>query len=166
LKFSRLSKYYYLRFLRLRGEPHELALGAAFGVFSGMMPIMPFHMVLAVTLAIAFKGSKLTAALGSWISNPLNWYLIYSLDYKIGFFILNISREDRGFLSFMESIRSAGEGLAMIKEIISSGGIIIAAFISGGLILGIIVSIPSYFICLTIFKYIKSWREGRGEKSL
>lgn len=164
LKFSRFPRYYYLRFIRLRGEPQELALGMAFGVFSGMMPIMPFHMVLAVALAMLFKGSKLAAALGAWVSNPLNWYLIYQLDYKIGFFILGISREERGFLSLMESITKSGEGLSMIKEIVSSSGIIIAAFITGGLILGIIASVPSYFISLKLFRHIKTWRERRRER--
>ena len=40
--YERQLKYYYIRFLRLRGEPHELALGMAIGVFSGMMPILFF----------------------------------------------------------------------------------------------------------------------------
>jgi uncharacterized protein (DUF2062 family) len=165
LKFKRFPRYYYLRFIRLRGEPNELALGMAFGIFSGMMPIMPFHMVLAVALAIVFKGSKLTAALGSWVSNPLNWYIIYYLNYKIGFFILGVSRNDRGFSALMESIRNSGEGLYLIGEIISSSGIIIAAFIIGGLIMGIILSVPSYFICLKLFRHIKTWREKRGDIS-
>lgn len=165
MKFSRFPRYYYLRFIRLRGEPRELALGMAFGVFSGMMPIMPFHMVLAVALALIFKGSKLTAAVGAWISNPLNWYFIYQLDYKIGFFVLGLSREERGFSSLMESITSAGDGMSMVKEIVSSSGIIVAAFIVGGFIMGILVSVPSYFICLRLFRHIKSWREGRRQRN-
>ena len=64
--YERQLKYYYIRFLRLRGEPHELALGMAIGVFSGMMPILPFQIALAVTLALLFKTSKITAALGTF----------------------------------------------------------------------------------------------------
>ena len=76
MKYSRQIRYYYLRFIRLRGESHELALGLAFGIFAGMMPIMPFQIALAVALALVFKGSKITAALGTWISNPLSWLII------------------------------------------------------------------------------------------
>ncbi len=71
MKFNRQIRYYYLRFIRLRGQPHDLALGMAMGIFCGMLPIIPFQTALAVTLAIFFKGSKITAALGTWVSNPL-----------------------------------------------------------------------------------------------
>jgi uncharacterized protein (DUF2062 family) len=62
LELKRLIRYYYLRFIRLRGNPHELALGMSFGIFTGLMPILPFQTVLAVALALVFKGSKITAA--------------------------------------------------------------------------------------------------------
>ena len=90
MKFQRQIKYYYLRFIRLRGEPHELALGIAFGVFSGMMPVVPFQTVLAITLSLFFKGSKITAALGTWVSNPLNWYFIYYYSYRLGAWIIGL----------------------------------------------------------------------------
>ena len=99
MKLSRISRYYFLRFIRLRGEPRELALGMSFGIFSGMMPIIPFRTILAVALALVFKGSKITAALGVWVSNPLNWYILYYLNYKIGAFILGLSRDNKGFSS-------------------------------------------------------------------
>jgi len=67
LKYSRQLKYYFLRLIRLREEPHELALGLAFGIFTGMMPIMPFQSALAVTLALIFRGSKITALIGTSI---------------------------------------------------------------------------------------------------
>ena len=88
--FERQIRYYYLRFIRLRGDPSELALGMALGVFTGMMPIMPFQIAVAVALALFFKGSKITAALGTWISNPLNWYFLYYANYKLGAFILRL----------------------------------------------------------------------------
>ena len=88
--FERQIRYYYLRFIRLRGEPHELAMGMAFGIFSGMMPILPFQTALAVALALFFKGSKIAAALGTWVSNPLNWYFLYYYSYKLGALIYNL----------------------------------------------------------------------------
>ncbi|MBW1669288.1 MAG: DUF2062 domain-containing protein, partial [Deltaproteobacteria bacterium] len=38
MKLIRQLKYLYIRFIRLRGDPRELALGTALGVFAGMMP--------------------------------------------------------------------------------------------------------------------------------
>ena len=164
MELRRLARYYSLRFIRLRGEPHELALGMTFGIFSGMMPIIPFHTALAVALALIFKGSKIAAALGVWVSNPLNWYILYYLNYRIGAFILGLTRDNKGFSSLMDSIRNAGEGIALIKEIASASGIIIAAFFIGGIIMGVVAAIPSYFISLNLFSLVKTWRNKRREQ--
>lgn len=159
--FSREIRYYYLRFIRLRGEPDELALGMAFGVFAGMMPIMPFQIVFAVALAILFKGSKITAVLGTWSSNPLNWYFLYSYSYKIGAFILGLNKKDAVFSSIMTAVRSGEQPLIIVKTIIGSSTTLVSAFVLGGLVMGIVSAPPVYFLFLYIFKNIKIWRESR-----
>ena len=164
MEYKRQIKYYYLRFIRLRGEPHELALGIAFGIFSGMMPIMPLQIVLAVTLALLFKGSKITAALGTWVSNPLNWYLLYLYSYKIGASILGLSGKGKIFASIMASLRHEEEVMAVIGKIAGAGSVMIAAFIIGGVIMGVVSAIPSYFIFLRFFQSIRNWREKRRDR--
>lgn len=161
MKFSRQIRYFYLRFIRLRGEPHELALGIAFGIFAGMTPIMPFQIALAVTLALIFKASKIAAALGTWVSNPLNWYFLYYYSYKIGASILGVPGKSRIFSSVMVSIRQGEEAIAIIAKIAGAGGTMAAAFIVGGLIMGLAAAIPSYFISLRLFQFIGQWRKKR-----
>ncbi|MGD9161741.1 MAG: DUF2062 domain-containing protein [Desulfobacteraceae bacterium] len=160
-------KYYYLRFLRLRGEPHELALGMAIGVFSGMMPILPFQIALAVALALLFKASKITAALGTWASNPLNWYFIYLYDFKLGAYLLGVEGGNEIIKSVMDSI-SRGDEIAVIwGKLFSSGITIGSALLIGGIIIGVIAAIPTYFIFLKIFQKIRAWRQKRkAEKAL
>jgi len=163
LKASRLIRYYYLRFIRLRGDPHELALGMTFGVITGVMPIMPFQMALSVALAIIFKGSKITAAVGTWISNPLNWYFLYYFSYKLGDWVLGMEGYGAMFKTIMDMVRSGAESMAIVQKIMASGGLMVAAFLVGGLIMGTVVALPSYFIFLYIFKHIRQWREsGKG----
>jgi len=164
LKLSRQIKYYYWRLIRLRGEPHELALGISFGIFTGMMPIMPFQIALAVTLALFFKGSKITAALGTWISNPLNWYFLYLFSYKIGALILGLSEKNRVFLSVMGSMHQGEEVLVVLGKIAGAGGAIISAFIVGGIVMGLVAAIPAYFIFLRFFTVIRSWRQARRNR--
>ena len=166
MELSRRAKYYLLRFIRLRGEPDELALGMALGIFTGMLPVIPFHTASAVALALLFKGSKITAAIGVWVSNPFNWYLLYYLNYRIGAFILGLSRDTRGFSSVMESIRQGEEGMSFILGIAHASSEIIAAFIIGGLIMGIIASVPSYFIFLKIFSVLREWRRKKRSKKI
>lgn len=162
MELKRLIRYYYLKFIRLRGEPHELALGMSFGIFTGMMPIMPVQMALAVALALVFKASKITAALGTWISNPLNWYFLYYYSHKLGASILGIqSQQGPMFSSIMASVRLGEDAMVIAEKILAAGGLMIAAFLTGGLIMAIVTAIPSYFIFLFIFKKIRAWRDAR-----
>ena len=163
LKFSRRLKYYYLRFLRLRGQPDELALGMAFGVFAGMMPIMPFQTAVAVALAIFFKGSKITAALGTWISNPFNLYLLYSYNFKMGAFLLGIPEKSAGFSAIMAAIRSGEEPMMIVGKLVGVGGTTGIAFLVGGLVMGTVTSVPTYLFFLYSFRRIRSWRQLRRE---
>jgi len=161
LEYNRQIKYYYLRFIRLRGDPQGLALGAAFGIFSGMMPIMPFQIALAVALALIYKGSKITAALGTWISNPLNWYFLYFFNYKIGAWILGLSGKGKLMSSVTRSLDQGEDAMIVIGKIAGAGGAMISAFLIGGIIMGVLSAIPSYFIFLKIFRSIRNWREKR-----
>jgi uncharacterized protein (DUF2062 family) len=161
LKTSRQVKYWYLKFVRLKGEPHELALGVAFGIFAGMLPIIPFQIALAVTLAIFFKVSKITAALGTWVSNPLNWYFLYYFCFKIGTSLMGISQKSGVFSSVMASIHAGEEVIVITNKILAAGGTMIFACLFGGFLMGVAAAIPSYFIFLRIFQGIKGWREQR-----
>ncbi len=162
--FERQIKYYYLRFIRLRGEPHELSLGMALGIFSGMMPIMPFQIAVAVTLALFFKGSKLTAAVGTWISNPLNWYFIYYWNYQLGAFILGLPEKNVIFSSVMNAIQSGEEPMVIVGKILGAGGMSLAAFLLGGAVMGLACGVPSYFIFLSVFRRLREWRRMRRRK--
>ena len=150
----------YLRIIRLKGHPHELALGMAFGIFSGMMPIIPFHIITAVLLALIFKASKITAAAGVWISNPATVYLIYKYCYRVGSFILGFDRNTKIVEPVVEAINH-GELLGVVTEILGAGRIVVASFLAGGVVLGIIFAIPSYFIFFYFFKTFISWRKSR-----
>ncbi|MDP3478975.1 MAG: DUF2062 domain-containing protein, partial [Desulfoprunum sp.] len=50
MRLKRLGKYYYLRFLRLKGDPYSLAFGTAIGVFVGLTPTMPLHTAIILIL--------------------------------------------------------------------------------------------------------------------
>jgi uncharacterized protein (DUF2062 family) len=158
-KFRRSLKYFYLRFIRLRGHPHELALGMALGIFAGSMPILPFQTALAIFLALLFRGSKLAAALGTWISNPLNWYFLYFYSYKIGAGILRLPSTSKVFHSIMLSIHQRGDAWIIFEKMAGAGGGFMAAFLVGGLVLGLFFSLPSYFIFLKFFSYLRDYRD-------
>ena len=158
-KYLRTMKYLYLRFARLRGHPHELALGLALGVFAGSMPILPFQTAFAIFLALFFKASKITAALGTWISNPLNWYFLYFYSYKIGAWIIGLPGTSKVFHSVMASIHRGEDAWIVFKKIAGAGGGFMAAFLLGGLVLAIVFSFPTYFVFLRLFGYLQLCRD-------
>ena len=160
MRFDRQFRYIYLRIIRFKGHPHELALGMAIGVFIGMTPTVPFHIILAITLALAFKASKITAVLGTWICNPLTVYPLYKYSYKTGSFILGFNHNKKFLSPVVEAINS-GEFLDILTTILGGGGMVVATFLTGGIVLGVLIAAPSYGISLHFFRAFISWRKSK-----
>ena len=144
------GKYNYREFIKLikklRGDPHYVAMGMAIGIFVSITPTIPFHTVIAITLAFALKGSKPAAAIGVWFCNPVTAPFFYLGSYKIGMLILGKS------VPFDEKYIS-------IPELLKLGLDVTAALITGGALLGILPAICSYFIARKIFIDIRSRKE-------
>ena len=143
---GRLSKYNFREFIdrvkKLEGDPHFVAMGLAIGVFISITPTIPFHTVLAVSLAILLRGSKVAAALGVWFSNPVTAPIFYWGSYKLGMYILgNRAPFDVKYES--------------ILELLDLGMDVTIAMIAGGIILGILPGIASYFITRKIITTIR-----------
>lgn len=135
----------------------------AFGICIGMMPIIPFHMITAVAVAILFGASKITAAAGTWICNPITVYPIYKYCYGIGLVIFGFDHNSRLIMPVTEAI-GQGEYLEAIRTILSGGGMAVATFLFGGIVIGLIFSVPSYFLFYYLFKNLIAWRKSRKLK--
>jgi uncharacterized protein (DUF2062 family) len=136
------------RVKKLDGDPHYVAMGMAIGVFIGVTPTMPFHTVLAVGLAFLLRGSKAAAALGVWFSNPVTAPFFYIGSYKVGKYLLGNS------VPFNLKYES-------LLELAHLGINVTIALIAGGLILGILPGVASYFITRKIFTTIRSKRASK-----
>ncbi len=81
----RTIRYYYLRIIRLQGDPHVLARGVAVGIFVGITPTIPLHTILAIILAIILRSSKIAALLFTVVvSNPFTIFFQYYLSWRLG----------------------------------------------------------------------------------
>jgi uncharacterized protein len=136
------------RVKKLDGDPHFIAMGMAIGIFIGVTPTMPFHTVLAVGLAILLRGSKAAAALGVWFSNPVTAPFFYVGSYKVGKYLLGNA------VPFNLKYES-------LLELAHLGMNVTIALIAGGLILGILPGIASYFVTRKIFTTIRSKRASK-----
>lgn len=85
LKPHRAARYYYLKLLRLQGDPETLARGVAIGVFVGITPTLPFHTVLILLFAYLLGGNSIAALISAAVvSNPVTMVPQYYLCWKIG----------------------------------------------------------------------------------
>ncbi len=72
---QRSFRYYYLKVTRQRGTPENIAFGMAIGVFWGLFIPFP-QMPMALLTATFTKANRITALLGTWISNPFTFPLL------------------------------------------------------------------------------------------
>lgn len=139
------------RFLKIRGNPREIALGFALGIFIGMSPFMGIHTAAAVFLAALLKWNKIAAAIAVWISNPLSAPLIYGLTYVVG------SR----FVAHQQSYPMPGTfDLDALIALIKMGPELLWVLVVGGIIVGIPLSVIAYFMAYgAIVEYRKTIRQ-------
>lgn len=138
-------RFTYLKILRLKVSTHAIAMGMAIGVFAGCLPILPFQIVVAVGLAFVFRASKIAAAAGTWISNPLNWIPFYAAFYCVGSF----------FLPFEVQYDPQHLELEVMLE---QGWDLILVMMTGGLVIALPTSFLSYILT---FRLVTRYRQRR-----
>jgi uncharacterized protein (DUF2062 family) len=138
MDLRRLFRYHWLKFRRLQDDPRKIAGGMALGVFIGITPTIPFHMVGALALAAVLRVSPVTAFLGIQICNPLTIPAIYLAAYKVGQFLLYRGKP----LVFPETF-SFDAWICVLWQ----GGVALQV---GGVILAVPPAIVAYFLTLWI----------------
>uniref|UniRef100_B8DKN0 DUF2062 domain-containing protein n=1 Tax=Nitratidesulfovibrio vulgaris (strain DSM 19637 / Miyazaki F) TaxID=883 RepID=B8DKN0_NITV9 len=83
-RLRRFVRFQSLRLMRQSASAHSLAMGLAVGVFVGFLPIIPFQTVVSLALAFVLRGNPVGAAIGTFVSNPLNVIPFYAMLYWVG----------------------------------------------------------------------------------
>jgi uncharacterized protein (DUF2062 family) len=138
-------RIFYERFISLKGEPAQIAMGLAIGVFVGVTPTIPFHTALIVLLGLLFRQNITAGYLGSWmISNPLTIPLLYLSQYELGRFLLGMER-----CRFELADYSLGAIAAL-------GWKILLPLLAGGILMAPIFAFPAYFITRRLITLIRA----------
>ena len=141
----------YKRFIQIRGDPREVALGFALGIFVGMTPTMGVQTPIAVCIAALFKWSKLSAAIGVWISNPLTAPIIYGVSYITGAKFLHM---DPVFNMPLSPTWST------LKALLLKAPLAFEAMAVGGMIIGLPLAVISYYLSYAaVEKYQKDVKD-------
>ena len=148
--WQRRLRYLYIRFIRLRGHPREIARGIAAGVFAGCYPLFGVQTIIGVAIAAVIRGNKIMAAAATWISNPLTYVPIYAFNFQVGRWLLR-QPMDMQIFSSAESFR----------EWTSLGMDITLALMVGSTAVGLVLSVISYGTSLALIQHLR-----RQKKSL
>ncbi|HAA30958.1 MAG TPA: DUF2062 domain-containing protein [Cyanobacteria bacterium UBA8553] len=151
--FRRRLEYLYWRLVRLQGNPKVLARGFACGVFAGLFPFAGSQTVLALLLAFIFRGNKILAAVGPWISNPFTSVPIYLFNFKVGKWLLNEHSMSNLTLQSWEDVKELG-----IE--------IIWPLFVGCVTVGSICAIISYFLGLWLIHKVRTSQQRRRHRRL
>ncbi|HET98532.1 MAG TPA: DUF2062 domain-containing protein [Desulfurivibrio alkaliphilus] len=160
---QRTARLYYLKILRLKGDPQSLARGMTVGVAIGIIPILPLQTLTILICAPLFKGNSIAAVLaGLLVSNPLTLIPQYYICCKLGKLLYPIDlswSRVRGTVEYMLSgSASWGEQLAALSLL---GYESLAVMILGGVILAIPLALITYPLSLRLFLAIQRKRRQK-----
>jgi uncharacterized protein (DUF2062 family) len=164
MKFQprRFIKYYYLKFLRLKGDPKSIAKGIAVGTFTGITPIIPFHTVAILTITPLVRGNILAAFLASFAScNPLTYFPQYYFSWLIGNWLTPNDLSWERIVHVMDIVSSGSGYQDIFREFSLLGADTVIVLAIGGPIIAAPFAITSYFFSL---KFFTSRREKKRKK--
>ena len=142
----------YERFLKIRGNPKEIALGFALGIFIGFTPTLGLQIAIAVFIAALLKWNKIAAAIGVWITNPATAPFIYTFTYLVGAKILGLKNE---------FVFSSGLDWNFVQTLLAKTPHIFIALAIGGIVLGLPFAVVCYYLS---FYAVQRYREKLKEK--
>lgn len=144
---KRWTRYWYLRVMRQKSTPKQLAAALALGMFIGALPIMPLQSVVVVALAFVFRLNKLAAWLATCYSNAATMAPFYYFLFRVGETVTHV-----------EGVALNLDRLEMV-QLIDSGWDLFMVMFTGGLVFGIPATIITYFISLY---GIRAYRKRRA----
>ncbi|HAC63326.1 MAG TPA: DUF2062 domain-containing protein, partial [Cyanothece sp. UBA12306] len=113
-------------------------------------PLFGLQTIIGVLLAVFWRGNKLAAAAGTWISNPFTYVPIFVFNYKIGQLLLRSTE-----IVSEESLQENWQSWSALME---SGLEFIMTLFLGCFIVGLVLSFLAYMIS---FRFINRWYKLR-----
>lgn len=164
MNISRLSKYFYIKFIRLKGDPQSLAMGTAIGVLIGLTPTMPLHTIAILLLTFATRSSAIAGILSSWIvCNPLTCLPIYYLSIVIGNAATPYQIDWQRVQYLLDNLTSHKHFMESLREMAGLGYETIMVMITGGLVLALPFTVASYYFSLVLFRKVRKDQQKRAK---
>jgi hypothetical protein len=113
----------------------SLSGGVALGLFVGLTPTMPFHMILVAAGALFLRVNLPVALLVCWINNPLTAPFLYLWEHRLGRFLLNgfeievfLSHFDERMRVFYRNLLFLTAGSLLVSSVASLAGSLLVRY--------------------------------------
>ncbi len=133
----------------INDPPHRVALSLGVGLFIGMSPFLGLHTIIGIAAAWIFKLNKFVTIVGVYVTNPWTIIPIYAFATWFGAKLLNIQE-------IIPDINWAEASLSQIANEMKS---LLAPFLLGTTLLGLISGIAGYMIIYILMnRYKKGYK--------
>lgn len=163
--WSRSLRYVVLRILRVRANPHALALGCAAGVFAACTPLIGGQIVLAALLALTLRANVAAAMLATFFGNPLSWPVIWAGTYVAGTHmigggsVITLAEVGIGIDLFWQTL--LGPSPEMVKATAAYLWPLFKPMLAGSLPIGLAAGVVIYYMMRTVARAMQTRRAGR-----
>ena len=156
LEPQRTLRYYYLKFIRLNGEPVEIARGVGIGLFIGITPTIPLHTVLILFFTLVSRSSKIAGLLASVVvSNPLTIPPTYYFSWKLGAWLTGTHISWPHIKSVMNMVLSDAGFVERMTAVAHLGSEALVTLLLGGFLLALPTGVAGYFLTYRFFDAIQ-----------
>lgn len=155
--FKRKLIWLYGKIVREKATADYIARGWAIGMFYGCLIPFGLQLICSIPTALLFKGSKVGAVVGTFITNHFTIFIIYPVQCYVG------NRLIGGNISYQE-IKSAMDGVLKhqsYEALLGLGGELVTAFFVGGALLTLVMTPLTYW---GVKKLIESHRNRKNKK--
>jgi uncharacterized protein (DUF2062 family) len=154
--WARAVQYLWQRTVRIKGAPHDIALGLAIGAFISATPLLGTHFILAGLLAYFLGGNLLASMAGTWVGNPLTFPFIWIGTYTLGTMFLGRGADvsDVPQLSFA----------VFLEAPLSTLGPAILPMLLGAIPIGLVLGVATYYPSLWAIEIYQKRREAMMAK--
>lgn len=135
-------RYRLRELLKIKDNPHKIALSFSTGVFIGMSPLLGLHTLLGIAVAWLFRLNTFAMIAGVYVTNPWTIVPIYTFGTWVGAQCLGVK----------QIIPAIDWSNITFGEFVDGFSPLLAPFIFGTLLIGLISGIISYLIIHSTMK--------------
>ena len=167
-RLGRKMRLDYLRILRTKGAPSQVARGVGYGIFVELIffPTLGLAFFLMYPLNKFGKG-HMGASLAGFVFAKLFAFLTIPPSFILGSKILGLPNYKNYFLND-ETMKPLGEIWEVIKELFSSGELLkaLAGWTTGAAVFGMVIGLIGFFIARVGLRKYQMQRRARREELL